>query len=96
MPNWSQLSGAVDRVLLITLSYFVGKGYISQGDATTLVGGLVAIIGVGYSMYVNRPTNLVKQAASVPGTTVVTDKNIANNTTQTNILSNTTNEVQVK
>ncbi len=96
MPNWSQLSGAVDRVLLITLSYFVGKGYISQGDATTLVGGLVAILGVAYSLYVNRNTNLTKQAASVPGTTIITDASIASNTTQPNIVSNTTNKVTPK
>lgn len=96
MLNWSQISGAVDRVILITLSYFVGKGYITQGDAVTITGGVVAILGVIYSIYVNRNTNLVKQAASVPDTTVVTTQDIAYNTTAPNIVSNRQVEVKRK
>lgn len=97
MPNWSQISGAVDRVILITLGWFVGKGYISSGDATIITGGLVAILGVFYSMFVNRNANLAKQAASIPGTIVVTTPEVAAATPNNqNILPNTQTQVVPK
>ena len=96
MPNWSQLSGVIERIVTAGLMFAVGKGWIAEADITNTVGLIVGIMAALYAYYVNRPTNLIKQAASVKDTTVVTNPDIAHNTTQPNIVSNTTNKVQVK
>ena len=49
-----------------------------------------------YAYWVNRPKNLIKQAASVDKTVIVTSPDIAYNTPHANIVSNTTNKVQMK
>lgn len=96
MPNWSQLSGVIERIVTAGLMFAVGKGWIAEADITNTVGLIVGIMAALYAYYVNRPTNLIKQAASVKDTTVVTNPDIAHNVTHKNIVSNTTNKVEVK
>ena len=92
MPNWSQISGVVERVVWVVITWLVAKGYITQSDAANLVTLVVGIAAAIYAYYVNRNVNLAKQAASIPGTTVITDAAIADNTVNPSIMSN----VQVK
>lgn len=88
MPNWSQLSGIVDRLVLMGLSYAVAKGWITSADVAPLAELGVALVGAGYALFVNRQANLAKQAASIPNTTVITTKEIAAATPkQDNIVS---------
>lgn len=96
MPNWSQVSGVIERVVMAGVMFGVGKGWITGDDAANLTALIVGIMAALYAYYVNRPKNLIKQAASVKDTTVVTNPDIAYSTTQPNIVSNTTNKVQVK
>jgi len=96
MPNWSQVSGVIERLITAGVMFAVGKGWVTGGDAANLIALIVGISAALYAYYVNRATNLVKQAASVKDTTVVTNPDIAYNTTQKNIVSNTTNKVQMK
>ena len=84
MPNWSQVSGLVERVLWIALSWALGKGYITSADATNLATMMLAVIAAVYAYVVNRNGNLIKQAASVKNpdapdgkTIVITDPSIA-------------------
>jgi|SRR6185312_3391745 len=93
-PNWSQLSGAVDRVTLIALTYAASKGWITPSDVAGIATMVVGIAGSVYAFYVNRNTNLAKQAASIPNTTVVTTPEIAAATPQLNNVVSTT-EVKV-
>lgn len=89
MLNWSQISGGVDRVVLVALTWAASKGYITNADVANLATLIVAVLGAGYAFYVNRQTNLVKQAASIPGTTVVTTSAIASATPAfNNVVSN--------
>ena len=88
LVNNSQITGAIDRVVLMGLTYAAGKGWITTTDIANYLALIVGILGSGYAFYVNRNTNLAKQAASVPGTTVVTTPEIAAATpNQTNIIS---------
>jgi hypothetical protein len=96
MPNWSQVSGVIERVVMAGVMFGVGKGWIASDDAVNMTGMIVGISAAVYAYWVNRPKNLIKQAASVDGTVVVTKPEIAYNTTNTNIVSNTTNKVQMK
>lgn len=96
MPNWSQISGGLDRILLVGLTWLASKGYITSADVANYAALIVGIAGALYAFYVNRNTNLAKQAASIPGTTVLTTPEIANNTVQPNVVSNTTNKVEKK
>ncbi len=90
MPNWSQVSGVADRVILIGLTYAASKGLITSADVAGLATMFVGIAGAVYAYYVNRNTNLAKQAASIPNTTVVTTSEIAKATpSQDNIVSST-------
>lgn len=94
MPNWSQVSGGLDRVVLVALTWLASKGYITSADVANYATLIVGVLGALYAFYVNRNTNLAKQAASIPGTTVVTTPEIAAATpNKQNILSNKTAQV---
>lgn len=96
MPNWSQVSGVIERVVMAGVMFGVGKGWITGADAANLTAMIVGIMAAIYAYWVNRPKNLIKQAASVDKTVIVTTPEIAYNTPQSNIVSNTTNKVQMK
>lgn len=91
LPNWSQVSGLVERIIWVALSWALGKGYITSGDATNLATAFLAIAAAVYAYIVNRPSNLLKQAASVEvdgqKTTVVAPAALANALPQPNIVS---------
>lgn len=88
MPNWSQISGVIERVITAAVMFAVGKGYITSGDATNVIALIVGILSAFYAFFVNRNINLAKQAASIPNTIVVTESHVATKTTQSNIVSN--------
>jgi hypothetical protein len=94
MPNWSQVSGGLDRVVLVALTWAASKGYITSADVANYATLIVGVLGALYAFYVNRNTNLAKQAASIPNTVVVTTPEIAAATPNSqNILSNSTAKV---
>lgn len=100
MPNWSQLTGAADRLIMIGLGLLVGKGYITSADVQPLAEAALAILGAGYALYVNRNANLLKQAASVEvdgqKTTVVAPDPLAKSLPQANIVSANDQKVVAK
>lgn len=96
MPNWTQISGVVDRLLLVGLSWAVAKGYILPADVAPLASLVVAIAGSGYALYVNRNTNLIARASTVKDTTVVTTPAIAIALPQSNVVSSDINQVVPK
>lgn len=93
MPNWSQISGVVERLVTAIVMFAAGKGWLSSGDTANIVGLIMGLSAAIYAYVVNRPTNLAKQAASVPGTIVVTSDAIAESTTAKNIVSSQTTKV---
>jgi hypothetical protein len=97
VPNWSQLSGVVERLITAALMYAVGRGWILSSDVAPLVALGLAAVSAGYAVVVNRNTNLAKQAGSIPNTTVVTTPEIAAATPQQpNIVSNADVKVVTK
>lgn len=97
MPNWSQLSGVVERLITAALMYAVGRGWLLSSDVAPLAALGLAAISAGYAIVVNRNTNLAKQAASIPDTKVVTTPEIAAATpNQTNIVSSSDMKVVAK
>lgn len=87
-PNWSQVSGVADRLVLVVLTFVASKGWITPADVTNLATLAIGILGAIYAYYVNRNTNLAKQASNIPGTIVVTNDKIAAATpNQENIVS---------
>lgn len=97
MPNWSQLSGVVERIITAGVMFAVGKGWIASADATNVVALLLGLGSVFYAFFVNRNSNLLKQAASVTvdgqATTVVAPDALAKSLPQENIVPAT--EVKV-
>jgi LysM repeat protein len=96
MPNWTQISGVLDRVLLVGLTWLASKGYITTADVANYAALILGIAGAGYAFWINRQTNLVNRASSVPGTTVVTTPAIAAALPQTNVVSNEDKKVVTK
>lgn len=88
-----QFKGIADRLVAMLLVWLVAKGYLAEGDAATAGTILIGLLSLAYGWWVNRDKALLQSAATVPGTTVVTQSNIAHNTPETNIVSNTTSEV---
>ena len=93
LPNWSQISGVIERVITAAVMYAVGKGWVTSADAANLVALVIGVLAAFYAYFVNRNTNLAKQAASIPGTTVVTTPDIAAATPQ---LDNVVSKAEVK
>ena len=96
MPNWTQISGVLDRVVLVGLTWLASKGYITSADVANYATLILAVAGAGYAFWINRQTNLVNRASSVPGTTVVTTPAIAAALPQTNVVSNEDKKVVTK
>lgn len=96
MPNWSQISGVVERLVTAAVMFAAGKGWLSSGDTANVIGLVMGLGAVFYAFFVNRNTNLIKQAASVPGTEVVTNDVIAEAIPATNVKPATTNKVVSK
>lgn len=100
MPNWSQVSGLIERILWIALSWALGKGYITSADATNLATMLLAVIAAIYAYVVNRNSNLLKQAASVTvggeKTQIVAPEPLAKSISQPNIVSSDDKKVVAK
>jgi len=77
-PNYAQTTGAIERLITAALVYSVGRGWILPTDVVPLGAVILAGLSAAYAIYVNRATNLAKQAASIsPGTVVITTPEIA-------------------
>lgn len=64
--NWVQISGIVRHVLTFGGGFIVAKGWISEGVMLDIVGAIITIGGVIWSMFDKTPTNMVAQTASLP------------------------------
>lgn len=90
LPGSPQISGALDRLLWMALTWAATEGYITSADILPYALLIIGAGGVAWSVITNRRTNLALRAAAVPGTTVITTPAIAAATPQAdNILSNT-------
>lgn len=96
MPNWTQISGVLDRAVLIGLTWLASKGYITSADVANYATLILAIAGAAYAFWINRNTNLANRASSIPGTTVVTTPEIAAALPQSNVVSNEDKKVVTK
>lgn len=100
MPNWSQVSGIVERIITALVMYGVGKGWVTTGDAANVIALVLGIGSAIYAYVVNRNGNLLKQAAAVTedgqGTVVVAPNDLAKSLPQQNIVSATDNKVVSK
>ena len=87
--NWPQISGILDRVVLVGLTWVASKGWITPTDVAGLATLIVGIAGAVYSFYINRNSSLASRAAAIPGgTTVITTPAIAAATPEKNVVSN--------
>lgn len=98
LANQEQLKGMGERLATIiatwVLARAVAKGYIAPEDSGVLLPGLIILIvaapSVLYGWWVNRGKSLAQALAKVvPETVVVTSPDIAKNTPELNIVSNT-------
>ena len=96
MPNWTQISGGVDRVILVGLTWLASKGYITSADVANYATLILGIAGAAYAFWVNRNTNLANRASTIPGTVVVTTPAIASALPQSNVVSSDANKVVSK
>lgn len=76
--NKDQITGLLERGVTVLLTYIVAKGWIDMEIATELGPILIGIISLVYAWYINRPKMLIQSASQVPGTTIVTKPEIAN------------------
>lgn len=95
-----QIKGMLDRTILVLATAFLGwlvkRGYIGESDASALLPGLIILPALAYGWWNNRNKALLQSAAAVPGTVVVTTKELADATPdQKNIISssNTTETI---
>lgn len=64
--TWDQISGPLDRVVLILLTFLVTKGYISTQDVAGYAALILGVIGAIYGWWVNRPKAILQSAAALP------------------------------
>lgn len=95
--TWDQISGPLDRVLLVALTYFASKGWITPGEVAGYATLVLGLLGAIYGWWVNRPKAIVQSAAALPGTIVVTTAALAAATPdESNIVSNVDTKVVPK
>jgi len=54
--NWEMVSGIVRHILTFGGGLIVAKGVTDENTMMTIVSGLVALAGVGWSMFVKSKT----------------------------------------
>ncbi len=61
--------GLIRHILTVAGGYLVAQGTLTSGDLTELIGGIVAIVGVGWSVYEKRAVRRSAPGAgpSTPG-----------------------------
>lgn len=64
--NWEQISGILRHVLTFGGGFIVAKGWISEGAMLDVVGAVITIGGVIWSMVTKTPTAIVSSAAALP------------------------------
>lgn len=89
-----QLKGMIDRAVIVFATMFlhwlVQKGYIGESDSAQLLPLLVLLPALFWGWWNNRDKALVQSASNVPGTVVVTTRELALATPdQKNIIANT-------
>lgn len=57
--NQDQIMGILRHTLTIAGGFFVAKGLVDEGTLTEIVGGLMALIGTGWSWYAKVPAPVV-------------------------------------
>lgn len=100
--NKEQGTGIAERVaygaVLFLCMKLVSAGYIDAEMAAYIASGAVAAAGSAWAWWRNRPISLLQSAASVVGTdgqktVVIASPELANSTSETNIVAGDTNEM---
>lgn len=91
--TFDQIRGPIERVIYIALGWFVARGFITSAEVANYATLILAIIAAFYGWWQNRPKAILQSAAALQGTTVVTTHDMASNTPETNIVSNTQQKV---
>jgi len=98
-----QVQGAGDRALLVLVTWFLtfatNKGWLTTSDVASLAPALVTIVGFAWGYWVNRPKAILQSAAAVVGadgkkTVIVASPELAADTPENNIVSNTPTTVR--
>jgi hypothetical protein len=91
--TWDQIRGPLAHVLPAILGFAVGKGWLTTADVGPVTDIIMTagVLAFGfYGWWVNRPTAIVKSAASLDNTTVVTTPDLAIATPdKKNVVANT-------
>lgn len=89
-----QLKALAERAITVLATWAVTKGYVTPAQVTEYAPLVVALAATVYAWWVNRPKAIVQAAANIPGTTIVTTKELSDATpTIDNITSNTETKV---
>jgi hypothetical protein len=88
MPTFDEVRGPVERGVYIGVMWLAGKGYIGDSDTANYIAMIVATVAVIYGYFQNRRQGILKSAARVPNTVVVTSQEMSDATPKNiNILS---------
>lgn len=70
--NWDQISALIRQVVPFLGGFAVARGYITADQLTGIVGAVIAVGGVIWSLVANRPASIAASAQALPGVTVTT------------------------
>jgi len=67
MPSWSQISGGLDRLILMFLTFAVAKHWIATEDVAPYAALVLGVAGAVYGFWNNRATSIIKSADELTG-----------------------------
>lgn len=83
-----QIKNLITQLLTGIGAYFVGRGWISNDLLMQIVPGVVTLVGIGYSIYLNLNSSKIASVAAMPEVkTVVTDSKTAASIPATNVVA---------
>lgn len=83
------LTGIIDRITLVGLTWLVSKGFITNSDVANLAPLVPLILAAVVGWYQNRQVALAEAASTIPDTKVVTSAEVnAATPDNKNIVSN--------
>jgi hypothetical protein len=80
--TWEQMAGVVSRLAMFLAGYLGTHGWLTDEQQYLFASAIVSLSALGWSLWKNRPTGLVKAAARLPQveTVMVNSPTMAANT----------------
>ena len=64
--NYNQITGILRALVPAAVAYLVGKGYLTESSAASVIAAVIALLSAGWSVQTNSDASAIKTVAAMP------------------------------